>query len=96
MNIEHFEAEFPDFYVDFGSQINPSNPYEYKELIFAEDYDGIIKKAEEENTPDVYYVRLTWKTLEIGKYKCSAEEYNSQTIPATVIEATKSYKPPVY
>lgn len=96
MNIEHFEEEFPDLYTDFGYRMNPKPSPLYEELLDAEMYDEIIQKAETENIRSSYYVKLTWKTLEVGIWGCTQEEYESQIIPQQVINAARTYAPPVF
>ncbi|BDA75870.1 hypothetical protein CAL7716_100360 (plasmid) [Calothrix sp. PCC 7716] len=59
MNIEQFEDEFPEFYVDYGFKMNPTPSPAYPELLAEEKYYATIEKAMAENTPDSYFIKLT-------------------------------------
>ncbi|MBC1237241.1 MULTISPECIES: hypothetical protein [Nostoc] len=96
MNAEDFESDFVDFYVDFGYRadgilpdgINPASHLESEAGL-----DSLAAIAREHAVSCCYFVVLTWRTLTVGSYPCTEEEYQNQLVPETVITAATNYQP---
>lgn len=99
MNIDTFESEFPDFYVEFGYSANGQLP----DSVNLPDLSSKDKETELDNFAKIvldvantwkYFVNLSWRSLNVGRFSCSESEYNQEIIPATVIAAAQNYIPP--
>ncbi|MBD2458349.1 hypothetical protein H6G80_30315 [Nostoc sp. FACHB-87] len=97
MNVEEFEEEFIGFYVDFGYRadgILPESITPKTHLESETGLDNLAAIAREHATSWRYFVVLTWRTLTVGSYPCTEEQYQNQFVPEMVIVAAKNYQPP--
>jgi len=96
VNQEQFEAEFPDFYADYGSVTHGrlSNPKQFTAKLAQHQIAEAFALAQEHAEVSQYFVLIVWTSLEVGRFPCSQEEYEQQIVPQVALEAVKAYKSP--
>ena len=97
MHIDQFNTEFEPFYAEFGYFGSVHLPEGITPLEIASDMttrpDNTIAIVVEHTQKQRLFVLLYWRSLRVGKFDCTQEQYDQEFIPLSVIEAAQNYSP---
>lgn len=99
MYLDEFNEEFAPFYAEFGYHASGSLSEFAQDAVISNlmsNPDSALAIALEHSTVESYFVRLFWRTLEVGAFECTPEQYNQETVPDSIIVASQNYQPPTY
>lgn len=95
MNLNEFNKAFSPFYAEFGYCASGSLPELAQNAVvrnLVRFPDTAIEIVLEHSTVERYFVRLFWRTANVGEFNCTLEQYDLDVVPSSVIVASLDHQ----